>query len=138
MLSSVSAHEKKSFLLHSDKFYMWKTFQERAGQLQVNTWSPLPIIMKFISTSLGLLFGFAIVLVNVVALGPEHIDPRLLTKGPDGGIHPEEGCDALSNYMLSADNTPQPPHTVTCSRMFEYAFKLIPQASDFKVNFAFD
>jgi len=94
--------------------------------------------MKIISTSLGLLFGFAIVLVNVVAtLGPvEHIDPSLLTKVQS---HPEEGCGALFNDMVSADNTLQPPHTVTCSRMFKaYAVKLSPQASDFMVSFEFD
>jgi len=96
--------------------------------------------MRFISTSLGLLFGFAIVLVNVVAtLGPvEYIDPSLLTQVPHGESHFEEGCGALFNYIVSADNTLQPPHTVTCSRMFEgYAGKLNSQASDFMVNFAF-
>jgi len=100
--------------------------------------------MKFISTSLGLLFGFAIVLVNVVAtLGPvEYIDPSLLTKAiPDLESHPEEGCGVLFNYMVLADHTLQPFHPVTFSRLQAFeknAVKQIPQASDFMINFAFD
>ena len=35
MLSSVSGEFLQIYLLHSDKFYMWKTFQESTGQLQV-------------------------------------------------------------------------------------------------------
>ena len=89
------------------------------------------------------MFGFAIVLVNVVAIiGPvEYIDPKLLTKVPDGESHREQGCGVLFNYMVSADNTLQLFHTVTCSRLQVLegdTVKLIPQASDFMVNFAFD
>jgi len=105
--------------------------------------SHLPTFVHY-EIYLGLLFGFAIVLVNVVAIiGPvEYIDPKLLTKVPDAGeSHREQGCGVLFNYMVLADNTLQPFQTVTCSRLQVLegdTVKLIPQASDFMVNFAFD
>jgi hypothetical protein len=88
--------------------------------------------MKSLSTSLGILFGFAI-FVNVVA-----------TPGPTGSTSEDErehhqGCGVLFNYVALADNTLQSSQCAIAPRIRQVLeCHAVNHVIDFIVMFAFN
>ena len=88
--------------------------------------------MKSISTSLGILFGFAIFVHVVATPGPTG------SEGSAQSQHHPKCCRALFNYVVLADNTLQPPHAMAARiRLVLDSGVNVNQVIDFTIMFAF-